>query len=494
MVRCASVLVCLATTTLLLSPASADAQYFGRNKVQNARLEFRTLRTEHFDIYYYPEEERVTRQAARMAERWYARYSELLDDTFTQRQVIVLYASHPDFTQTNVSAGAVSEGTGGFTERLKSRIVLPFSPGLGETDHVIGHELVHAFQIDIGKRTHQNAFGLPLWFIEGMAEYLSLGPSNAFTDMWLRDAKLHHRLPTVEQLDNPRYFPYRYGHAFWSCTRTAIRRRDRRPTPALENARRRRPAGRGDRLDARRADARLAQIDPDGRRRSRRDRHAACDCDIRRRRPRARRPAISPDGRQIMFISERDRLSLDLFMADASSGAIIRKVISTAADPHFDSLQYIQSAGAWDATGHRFVVAAVIDGAPSLAIVDTTGTSPRRDIRLRDLGEIFNPSWSPDGKHIVFSAMKGGLSDLFVYTIADGTLAQLTDDEFADLHPAWSPDGKTIAFASGSVHDVARRSPLRAGSHRAARRGDEDRAPADGHDQWRQANQSAVVA
>ena len=52
-----------------------------------------------------------------------------------------------------------------------------------------------------------------------MAEYLSLGPSNAFTDMWLRDAKLHHRLPTVDQLDNPRYFPYRYGHAFWCVPR-----------------------------------------------------------------------------------------------------------------------------------------------------------------------------------------------------------------------------------------------------------------------------------
>ncbi|TML11209.1 MAG: peptidase S9, partial [Actinobacteria bacterium] len=159
-------------------------------------------------------------------------------------------------------------------------------------------------------------------------------------------------------------------------------------------------------------------------------------------------PAISPDGRQIMFVSERDRLSLDLFMADASSGVVLRKVISTAADPHFDSLQYIQSAGAWDATGRRFVVAAVIDGVPSLTIVDMSGTSPRRDIRLRELGEIYNPSWSPDGKQIVFSAMKGGLSDLFVYTLADGSLVQLTDDEFADLHPAWSPDGKTIAFAS----------------------------------------------
>jgi Tol biopolymer transport system component len=448
MFRCATVFVCLATTTLLLLPSSAGAQYFGRNKVQHGRLEFRTLRTEHFDIYYYPEEERVTRQAARMAERWYARYSELLDHTFTHRQPIVLYASHRDFSQTNVSSGTVDEGTGGFTERIKSRIVMPFAPGLGETDHVIGHELAHAFQIDIEKRTHQNAFDLPGWFIEGMAEYLSLGPSNAFTDMWLRDAKLHHRLPTVEQLDNPRYFPYRYGHAFWSYLGRTFGDEI---------------VGKILRSTAHGALARLEDVTGKTRDELTREWHDSIpgtdlDPDVVVQ-PRAIvtaadggrvhvAPAISPDGRQIMFVSERDRLSLDLFMADASSGAVMKKVISTAADPHFDSLQYIQSAGAWDASGRRFVVAAVIDGTAALTIVDTSGALPRRDIQLRDLGEIYNPSWSPDGKQIVFSAMKGGLSDLFTYNPGDGTLTQLTNDEFADLHPAWSPDGKTIAFAS----------------------------------------------
>jgi Tol biopolymer transport system component len=159
-------------------------------------------------------------------------------------------------------------------------------------------------------------------------------------------------------------------------------------------------------------------------------------------------PAISPDGRQIMFVSERDRLSLDLFMADASSGAVVKKVISTATDPHFDSLQYIQSAGAWDASGHRFVMAAVLDGTAALTIVDTQGTSPRIDIPLNAVGEIYNPSWSPDGKQVVFSAMKDGLSDLFVYHIPDRSLTQLTHDAYADLHPAWAPDGRTIAFAT----------------------------------------------
>src|SRR5262249_52296479 len=126
------------------------------------------------------------------------------------------YASHADFTQTNISDASVSESVGGLTEQTKSRIAMPFAAGLGETDHVLGHEIAHAFQIDIAKRAKQNAFMMPGWFIEGMAEFLSLGPADTNTAMWLRDAAAHDRLPTLEQLSDPRYFPYRYGQAFWA--------------------------------------------------------------------------------------------------------------------------------------------------------------------------------------------------------------------------------------------------------------------------------------
>ena len=81
---------------------------------------------------------------------------------------------------------------------------------------MLGHEIAHAFQIDIARSVRQDAFTLPGWFIEGMAEYLSLGPDDAHTSMWVRDAARHDRLPTLKQLNDPRYFPYRYGHAFWS--------------------------------------------------------------------------------------------------------------------------------------------------------------------------------------------------------------------------------------------------------------------------------------
>jgi hypothetical protein len=150
---------------VLICAESASAQYFGRNKVRYDQLEFTRLETEHFDIHYYAEAEAATRQAARMAERWHSRFSSLLDFTFADRQPLVLYSGHPHFSQTNLTSGLISEATGGFTESAKSRIAMPFVAGLGETDHVLGHEIAHAFQIAIARASGGNAFALPLWFI-----------------------------------------------------------------------------------------------------------------------------------------------------------------------------------------------------------------------------------------------------------------------------------------------------------------------------------------
>ena len=91
-----------------LASTSANAQYFGRNKVHYDRLDFRLLQTAHFDIYYYAEEGEAAGYAARMTERWYTRFSRILGHTFTQRQPLILYASQSHFAQTNLTAGPVS--------------------------------------------------------------------------------------------------------------------------------------------------------------------------------------------------------------------------------------------------------------------------------------------------------------------------------------------------------------------------------------------------
>src|SRR5262249_5505446 len=110
----------------------------------------------------------------------------------------------------------LSDGIGGLTDHQAGRVVLPFAAGLAETDHVLGHELVHAFQRDILRRHGTSIAPLPLWFVEGMAEDLSVGRIDAHTSMWVRDAVNSERLPRLEDLNNPRWFPYRYGQALWA--------------------------------------------------------------------------------------------------------------------------------------------------------------------------------------------------------------------------------------------------------------------------------------
>src|SRR6185369_13776729 len=73
-------------TLSLVAASPAGAQYFGRNKVQYRTFDFKILRTEHFDLYYYEDEREAAVIAGRMAERWYARLSKVLDHQLSRRQ------------------------------------------------------------------------------------------------------------------------------------------------------------------------------------------------------------------------------------------------------------------------------------------------------------------------------------------------------------------------------------------------------------------------
>lgn len=461
---CRRALLLFLISGLFLNLSTAKAQYFGQNKVRYRAFNFKVLKTAHFDVYYYPVEEKMAFESAHLAERWYTRHSTMLDYDLTGRQPLIIYASAAEFDETNAISGQLGEGVGGVTEALKRRIIVPLSGPLAETNHVIGHELVHAFQYDItGENNGHAVLGaptalrLPLWFIEGMAEYLSLGSTDPLTAMWMRDAaKSKKKLPTVKQLDDPDYFPYRYGQALlayiagiWGDDSIA----------ELLKA-----AGKTGNING--AIKEVLGISPDS---LSKNWHAAIHKDYGplvdiTKSPDYYGPAlvsekkgggeynvgpvISPDGENMIFFSEKSLFAIDLYLADAHTGEIKRKLTKLEVDPHFSSLGFIYSAGTWSPTGDRVAFAATYKDRPALTILDIKSDKETRELHFRHFGEILNPAWSPDGRYIAFSALEGGVSDIFIYDLQSDSLERITDDSYADIHPAWSPDGKQLAFVT----------------------------------------------
>ncbi|HZJ00502.1 MAG TPA: hypothetical protein VFD22_07550, partial [Gemmatimonadaceae bacterium] len=206
--------------SFIAAPSQSSAQYFGRNKVQYENFDFSVLHTAHFNLHFYPAEADAARDMGRIAERWETRLSALFGHQLTKRKPILIYADQPDFQQTNAVSDQLTEGTGGVTEALRDRLIMPLTGVYRDNDHVLGHEMVHVFQYDLANdRTfggQAGMMGLPLWVVEGTAEYLSLGRDDPHTAMWMRDAVLQNKLPTIKQLtSDSRFFPYRYGEALW---------------------------------------------------------------------------------------------------------------------------------------------------------------------------------------------------------------------------------------------------------------------------------------
>ncbi|MBN1566424.1 MAG: PD40 domain-containing protein [Acidobacteria bacterium] len=447
---------------LCLFSLSAHGQYFGQNKVRYKSFDFKVLKTDHFDIHYYDEHAEAAVEFGRMAERWYSRFKTLLNHDLSSRQPIILYASHTDFRGTTVLPDYIGETTGGVTEGLRRRIIMPLAGPLADTDHVLGHELIHAFQFDMTTRSGPmggsglpGALRLPLWFIEGMAEYLSVGPVDPHTAMWMRDAVKREKLPSISKLDDAEYFPYRWGQAFWAYV--AGRYGDPIVGAVLKAA--------GTSGTAEGALNSVLQISVE---QLTQDWHEALrntfDPVLNATRPLDKNrqligkdkghgtvnvgPVVSPDGKYVAFFSEKDLYSIDIFLADAETGRIHRKLTQTALDPHFDSLQFINSAGAWSPDGMKFAFAEMRKGRPEISIYDLASKKIVRRYAAKEVSDIFSLSWSPDDSAIVFSAMAKGHTDLFLLDMKSGGVKNLTADSYAELQPAWSPDGKFIAFST----------------------------------------------
>jgi Tol biopolymer transport system component len=164
--------------------------------------------------------------------------------------------------------------------------------------------------------------------------------------------------------------------------------------------------------------------------------------------------AVSPNGKEIVFASQRNTLrfpnperDLELYVMDAVDDEGI-----DGPDGEGDGLRRLTDNGApdfgpaWSPDGAKVAFVSGRDGNSEIYVMDADGTEP---VRLTDhpLADQV-PRFSPDGSRIVFQRSVAGNQEIFVMDAAGATPTNLSNNAALDSLPDFSPDGTKITFGS----------------------------------------------
>ena len=455
----------IALSFILTSVSQAQ---FGQNKVNYKDFDWFYIQTRHFDIYFSKGAEKIAEFTAAASEDALNHIQKDINYQLNNRVTLIVYNSHNDFQETNVTDEYTGKGTGGFTEPFKNRVVFPFEGSYKKFQHVIAHELVHAVMRDMYfGGTVQNIISkgislqLPTWFMEGTAEYLSQGWETN-TDMFIRNSIISETLPDINQLDG--YLAYRGGQSVFRYIADNYGRQkvgeiinSVQSTGSLESALKSAIGINIEELNERWKKSLKKEFWPDV--------ATTQDPDELSKRLTDNKknggfyntsPAISPQGDKIAFISDRD-IYLNVYIMNAQDGKVLKKIVESGWTTDFEELTVLHPSLTWSPDNKHLALSSTNGGYDVITIIDAE-TEKSYELPFK-LSGIESMNWSRDGNKLAFVGQNATQSDIYVYDFTTKLVTNVTNDIYSDAEPVWTPDGKRIIFSSDRGNDLTQTVP-----------------------------------
>ena len=440
--------------------------YYGKNQIRYDNFKRYIYTTDHFEIYYYPETEQHLERVASYAESAYQQISADLKHDLAFKVSMIIFKTSSEFQEQNVIPGAATEGVGAFAEPTRNRMLLPLDEPPDLCYRLIVHELTHIFEFDIIPQSLIRR-SVPLWVNEGLSDYMT-GSWTPIDLMTVRDAAVSDIVPKMTDLEgyggfnNPRLI-YNLGHAVFEFIDIAMGQGRLASIPVLaaqERDRWRRGRVRGS------PQAASGGIRPGVREVSEEPLQA-----VPRQGATGRlwaEPGAEPAEDEVRqcLLGRAGTVGRNHCRDDRQSqgpGARYRPALGERRVRHPQPDQRLRSdqglrihRRARQPLGHRAMDVVVtrerqlayfarMEKRKALIIENIIGGKIEQRITM-DVDEPESPAFSPDGKTVAFSALRGGVSDLFTVDLATHKVTNLTNDAYADYAPVYSPDGKFIIF------------------------------------------------
>jgi len=460
--------ICLALLIVLVT-SSAQAQlvpYYGKNNVKYDTFDWKTYKTAHFEIFFYPQSEKHLQRVASMAESAYDKISADLQHDIEFKIPLIFFKTQSEFEQVNYLQ--VSEGILGVAEPVYNRMAFAIDQPSDKLQLLIMHELTHVFEFSMlfgGMISPVLKQSPPLWVMEGFAEYTT-GVWDAADMMIVRDAVMTERLPFLsvkEDLIAPGGVelgraPYTVGHAAFQFMRdkygdAAVRQfwfyLKKATLLGTEDVIYSALGVKEETFNEQFAEY-LRQLFKDYR-----DRQSPVDygkeVGVPPKYQQVFSQTPSPDGKEFLVMTaNREDYEFDILKIDATG-----KVLDNLTGGFSNSYDYLTTDSysfegrnlSWSANGQRIAFFARTGKRRSLIVLDAQRGNRLKKIKLK-IDNAGSPALSPDGKSVLITGLLNGQPDLYEIDVDTESIKNLTDNILYEKTPMWSPDGKWIFYTS----------------------------------------------
>src|SRR5438128_592724 len=450
-----------------MSAQTPFVPYFGKNKIHYDKFDWQIYVTDHFEIFFYPELKPHIERVAGYAESAYQQISADLKHDLSTKVQLILFKTHSEFEQENVDPEAGQEGVGAFAEPTQHRMVLPIDAPPDQLYGLIVHELTHQFEFDIIPQglIRRN---VPLWVNEGLSEY-ERGQWTPLDLMMVRDAAISDIVPKMTETEaygnagSARFVPYNLGHAVFEFIEAKFGKEGVRQ---FVFSLRKSVIGGGE--DAYEEALKMKKDEFDqaferylkDRFKPFRDKERPADYgrDLSPNREKTNyadaftiAPSPSGDLMAIATVNRKDR-ELDVILLSTKDGSIVRNLTrGFDKDMGFDHIVFMGERFempwmAWSPKGDRLAYFVRTEKERTLIVQNVLTRDVELRIPMATVDEPESPNFSPDGRTIVFDALRGGVGDIYTIDLQSKAIVNLTDDKFSDAAPVYSPDGTYIIY------------------------------------------------